>query len=311
MRAWPAAAEGFVRDHIGLRSAAISGYNWLVYFGLRTSPTPTVVRGRDGWLFYNSSAEFRAPGTDTIADARRSRPLGRGKIRAIADTIQAHGALVSSWHGRYLFAVVPNKSSVYTEMLPAALTPVGRGKPLEQLAERLAPAPEGPLLDLTPVMLETKRKALAYHLTDSHWTEFGAVRALGAILRVLQADYPGLRVPREEDLVVEQRTRAGGDLAMMLSLWRFFREPTWHLTPKPGLALPAFQRELEVWVYRDSFYETLPHLWRAYLPGIVVQRPYTPWDDERLRAARPDVVIQLVVERRLRLKGRQPEAHGL
>ena len=35
------------------------------------------------------------------------------------------------------------------------------------------------------------------------------------------------------------------------------------------LKLPAFQRKLKVWIYRDSFYEVLPGLWQEYFPGIV------------------------------------------
>jgi alginate O-acetyltransferase complex protein AlgJ len=300
VRAWPAAVERFVQEHIGLRDAAVRGYNGLVYFALRSSPTPLVVRGRDGWLFYNSVAEpFER--ADTIADARRSRPLSARRIKTIACAILARDALVSSWHGRYLLVIAPNKSSVYPEQLPAALTPVRRGKPLEQLAFVLTPAPGGPFLDLTPFLLDAKRNgAPVYHRTDSHWTQVGALRGFVAIMSVLQADCPDLRTPHEGDFVVQQLTTGGRDLARLLGLVPLFREPDWRLTLKADLALPAVQRRLRVWVYRDSFYAALPHVWKAYLPGLVDKGASEAWRDEEVSAARPDVVIQLIVERRLR-----------
>ncbi len=302
VRAWPAAVEAFVQDRIGLRDASVRAYNRFSFCVLRTSPLPAVVRGRHGWLFFRALEES----ADAMADARRSQPLGPRKLNALVEMILARQRLVSSWGGRYLFVVAPNKSSIYPEELPAAMTPLGRGKPLDQLDARLTPAPTGALLDLTPALLAAKGRAELYHRTDSHWNQIGALQGLVAIMKVLRQDHPGLSVPDESDLAIESYAGDGGDLAVMLNLAPILPETTWQVSPRRELTLPPFQRTLKVWVYGDSFYALLPHLWTAYLPGIAGQPLYRPWSEEELRAARPDVVIQLVVERRLRYPGRDP-----
>jgi hypothetical protein len=307
VRAWPAAVEAFVQDRIGLRDAAVRAYNGFSFFALRTSPLPDVARGRHGWLFYRALGELAS---DAMADARRSQPLGPRKLNALVEMILARERLVSSWGGRYLFVVAPNKSSIYPEELPSALTPIGRGKPLDQLAARLTPAPAGALLDLTPALLAAKGRAEIYYRTDSHWNQIGALHGLIAIMKVLRQDHPGLSVPDEGDLAIQRSDGDGGDLAVMLNLAPMLPETRWQVSPGRELALPAFQRKLKVWVYADSFYAILPHLWMAYLPGIAGEPVYRRWSEEELRAGRPDVVIQLVVERRLRYVGRDP-APGL
>jgi alginate O-acetyltransferase complex protein AlgJ len=303
VRAWPAAVEAFVQDRVGLRDAAVRSYNRLVVFGLHASPVSRVVLGRGGWLFYDSTA---TPGLSTVADARRSRPLPRRKVDVLADMILTRRDLVSGWGGRYLFVVVPEKASIYPEWLPAALTQVGRGKPLEQLAARLTPAPEGPFLDLTQVLWAGKQRPEVYYRTDSHWNQLGAFHGLVAIMNVLGRDHPDLVIPNVGDLAIQQSRRGGGDLATMLNLAPMFSDTLWQLSPRADLALPAFQRKLRIWVYTDSSYQVLRHVWAAYLPGVVAHPPTKLWVDEEVRDARPDIVVQLLVERRLRFDGRDP-----
>ncbi len=306
LRAWTRAVEDAVKSRLALRDAAIRGYYGFVYFLLHASPTQKVVRGRAGWLFYNSAEEPFSLTAGSIADARRSHPLGVGKVNVLAAMIRSRQELLSSWGGRYLFVVVPNKSSIYAEHLPKALTPVGLGKPLEQLGARLPPPPTGPFLDLTRVLLERKGETILYHKTDSHWTPPGALLGLIAIMTALATDHPGLRVPRPDEFAAEEVETRGFDLARMLRLDPLLREPTWHLRLKTAPALPAFQRRLRVWVYHDSFYKTIPRVWKAFLPALVAHPMNEVWSEDEVRAARPDVVIELFVERRLRVPTRRP-----
>src|SRR5262245_15577362 len=44
--------NAWFEDHFGFRAGLVRGYGATRLFGLRVSPTPSVVKGRDGWFFY-------------------------------------------------------------------------------------------------------------------------------------------------------------------------------------------------------------------------------------------------------------------
>ncbi|MCY3002176.1 MAG: hypothetical protein NTV21_10260 [Planctomycetota bacterium] len=94
---------------------------------------------------------------------------------------------------KYLFAIAPNKESIYPEFFPARLDKVGPSR-REQLVRHVAERSDFPLLDLTaPILVE---KALAqpgehlYYRLGTHWNDRGAVPAARALLERLHGELP-------------------------------------------------------------------------------------------------------------------------
>ena len=306
LRAWPASFERYVQDRLGARTFAVDAYGKAMYFGLRTSPVDEVVPGRAGWLFYNPRYDT-ALRQDPISDARGTRPLARQDLEAYVKMLAEREQVVAGWGGRYLFVVAPNKSTIYPEFLPDTHAPVAEGdSPRRQLARRFGVFPDGPFLDLTPAMMRAKAEAdrrgdTLYHRTDTHWNALGALAGLQEILAHVRLAYPELRMPDPADFTETNRTvTAGLDLARMMGIADAFADEVVAAKPRGDLALPAFQRELPVVLYRDSYFNAMSPYWELYLPQTLVEKTTIPFSEQELRQRKPALVIQLVVERRLR-----------
>ena len=306
LRAWPAGFERYVQDRLRARTFAVEAYGRSLYFGLRTSPVNEVVPGRQGWLFYNPRYDTTLR-QDPIADARGTRPLSGPDLDAYVKMLAERARIVAGWGGRYVFVVAPNKSTVYPEFLPDTHAPVADGdSPRRQLARQLKAFPDGPFLDLTPALLKAKDEAARrgdtlYHRTDTHWNALGARAGLQEILAHVRLAYPELRMPDPADFTETNRTATAGlDLARMMGISDAFADEVIAAKPRGDLALPAFQRELSVVLYRDSYFNAMSPYWELYLPQTLVEKTTVPFSEQELRQRKPALVIQLVVERRLR-----------
>ena len=113
LAAWPDAFTKYFADHFAFRSQLVRWQSRFRVQVLRSSTTPDVILGRDGWLFY---------GTDGAAeDYSGSRPFTEVELEAWRDTLQ-HTQDWLQQHGiDYVFAVAPDKHVIYPEFMPAGV----------------------------------------------------------------------------------------------------------------------------------------------------------------------------------------------
>ena len=162
------------------------------------SLTPTVVRGRDGFLFY---------GTDFAGACARSEQLA-----AALDDFAAVARIIERSGRRVAFTVAPDKSSVVEDALPRA---VPRGACAKDGIRR-----QNQVLDTfsAPGWIPLRRELVALHesgadvywRTDTHWTDTGASIYAS---RVVEAFRPG--TPVDFTRGEEQRV---GDLTKLIGL---------------------------------------------------------------------------------------------
>lgn len=221
--------DAYFRDHFGFRGLLVQLHNRIAAGCLGSSPSAKVVVGRRGWLFMARETESR----DEMEYFRRLRPFNQAelqdwrlKLRQRRDWLAARGIA-------YLFLVVPNKSTVYAEHVPARFRPLQRPSRLDQLLAELGREGDFPVLDLRRRFQDAKGGPRLYSKTDSHWNDLGAFHAFAAILEKLAPRFPGLRPPDLASYVLRVRDRAGGDLAQMLGLQkRAYREGRIQLQPR-------------------------------------------------------------------------------
>lgn len=72
LRAFPRGFTAWFEDHFGFRSTLVRASGDLRYFVLGVSPAASVVKGRDGWLFYADDS-----GMDDYA---RGSPFGKAAL---------------------------------------------------------------------------------------------------------------------------------------------------------------------------------------------------------------------------------------
>ena len=179
--------ESWLNDHLPLRSQLLTVSN-AVGGELLRGQTSNVIVGRKGWLFYASEA----------ADYMNVSAMSETQLRALAVTLSLLQEQTERGGGRFTFAAVPNKSSVYGEYMPGRYRP----SPERNLTRLRALLPEYGVnyADLLALLTEAM-DAGVYHRRDSHWNYRGALLGADAILDSLgrsHEDHAGLSFTTEQ-----------------------------------------------------------------------------------------------------------------
>jgi hypothetical protein len=307
--AFPSALDRWFADHFGLRSDLVRWQAASRFYGLRASPSASVVRGTDGWLFYADDG-----GLD---DYVNRTPLTGAELAAWRETTARVRDWLAARHIDYLFVIAPDKHAVYPERFTPALRRVGAASRTDQVLaaiDGLAVA-----VDVRPALREAKQAERLYHRTDTHWNDAGAFAAYRAIIEEVRRREP--RVPPawpRADFTEVARITSGKDLARMMGLGRVLQEEELTLVPlrprqarvvEPPGALPTDEvghllTEMpgsnlpRAVVFRDSFTSALvPFLSEHFSRVLYVWQ--NDFDADIVAKENPDVVIQQIVGRHL------------
>jgi hypothetical protein len=301
LAAWPELFDGYYRDHFGWRSWLIRRFHQANYLLFRVSESDQVFVGRDGWLFYGSTA---------TSYQRNDRPFTGRELRSWARSIRSREQWLESRGIRYLLLFAPNKHSIYPEHLPNRLRRVGGPSRYEALSAELSDALGAAWLDLHAPLRAAKAERQVYERTGSHWNASGAYVAYIEILERLQGWFPDLRrVPWEQ---VKMEDHGPPDLARMLALEGFVDErrpgpaagvryPRLDVRRNGGVVTqqddPSLPRAV---IFHDSFAVSLmPYLAEHFSYAVYQWR--SRFDGDLILRVQPDVVIEERVERRLML----------
>jgi hypothetical protein len=296
-------------DHFGLRSALVTANAHLEYFGFHGSPSPSVIRGRDGWLFYGES--------DAIEDYISRDPLTAQQVDAWRETVVRSRDWLRARGAAYVFTIAPDKHVVYPEYMPESLQPVRATRRMDQVLEAVAGS--GIAVDVRPAIEAAKSHERVYHLTDSHWNARGALVAYQAIIAAVRAQNPAVPPAwKRSDFEVVAHETGGLDLARMMGLDHALREVNLTLMPKrrrlatvvdpPGAPLTAELGRIvteipgshlpRAVVFRDSFTTALaPFLAEHFSRAVFLwQKDFVP---EQVNEEGADVVIYEIAGRHL------------
>ncbi|NQU39080.1 MAG: hypothetical protein HQ523_03925 [Lentisphaerae bacterium] len=305
---FPAAYDDFFSDHFGFRKPLMFAYNYLLFYGLGVSPEPSVVVGKEAWLFCGADSELQS-----FCRTASYSDLDRVRIRTAL-------ALLREWGIRQdiklLFAIIPNKSTVYDERMPTAY---GRRHVRSRLSEAVDMIDEAGIdvLDLTSVLVEGRKLGEVYHRDDSHWNSRGALIGARAVLERLKRWYPAIELPPPPTSLPPSHVMRPGDLAHQLGFKGRLIEETQEVGPvappefhtvvrdmprtlrSQGLYEAALPETPSVVIYHDSFGES------SLVPYVAgrVRRLRTSWDHQmdlaRDEREDVDVAVAFFVERML------------
>jgi alginate O-acetyltransferase complex protein AlgJ len=307
------AGSGFsswFEDHFAFRSTLVRWSAELRLFGLGVSPTPSVVRGRDGWFFYGEDG--------SIEDYAQVDPLTPEALANWRAALVAARDWLRRRHVAYVFTIAPDKYVIYPEMMPSTLVRTGSVSRTEQLYQALSGSGLE-AVDVRPGLLSAKRDDRIFQKTDTHWNERGVLVAYQAIIDAVRRSVP--QTPpawAREDFEPIARETEGLDLARMMGLKRVLGEIDLALVPKrhrqarvvepagadptdelgrlvteiPGSSLPRAV------IFRDSFVSQLvPFLSEHFSRAVYVWQ--NDFDAALVEQEHPDVVIQEIVGRHL------------
>ena len=167
--------ESWVSEHLPLRARLLTAAN-AVRGELLQGQTANVIVGREGWLFFAGEAEDYL-GTNALTDEQ---------LRAMAVTLHLIQERTEQAGGRFIFAPVPNKSSVYPEYMPTRYRRAEESN-LTRL-QAILPDYGVSFTDLLS-LLTARREEGVCHRRDSHWNNRGARYGADAILTGLGREH--------------------------------------------------------------------------------------------------------------------------
>ncbi len=309
----PDAFTAYFQDHFAFRSRLVRWQAAFRLLVLRVSPSPTVIRGKDRWLFYADDG--------ALEDYLNQSPLSAAELDEWAATLQHTHDWLTARGIAYLFVIAPDKHQVYPEFMPDTIRRTSTTSRTDQLVAHLRAKATVPVLDLRPAILATKRDARIYHRTDSHWNDLGALVGAQAILarvnEVTGGTLPGLAPDDRRDFERRDQRTPGLDLTTMLGLESWVNEDDIRLdrkrrgarvvepaTPDPDniegrLATEHVRRDLpRAVVFRDSFGSALVPFLSEHFSRALYLWEYD-LDPRVIAEERPQVVIQEWAGRRL------------
>ena len=312
----------FFDDHYGLRNALVQRSQDLKKKFLGKSPTWSVIRGEQGWLFLNKRGSLR----DHIGHGRLDKPaLDQWQQHLLdkRDWLQSLGIA-------YFFVPIPNKMTLFSHFLPARIREHSGETRLDQLLAHLEK--EGRFqgyANLEPALAsyrDSHPDIPLYFKTDTHWTSHGAFIAYRQIMQSLTRVLPQLEPPLTLEQMRYQHRAKDGDLANIIDMNAQIDEATYNLVPREPCAAetylelsafaqtPAYQanqkklpefngcreKAFTAVVVHDSFGAYLKPFLSESFKRVIYMRSYDLGGMESfLRQERPDLYLDLRIERNL------------
>jgi alginate O-acetyltransferase complex protein AlgJ len=305
--------EAWFNDNFGWRTSLVRFHGHLAIW-LGVSPTPKVVLGKQGWLYYDGE-----PGQNFIDIYYRSvKPFTVSELETWQTALEERQRWLAKHGISYLVVFIPNKETIYPEFLPDAVKKLRETTRLDQLVDYLRCNSTLDVLDLREALLVGKKRAQIYFRTDTHWNSLGAYIAYEQIINCLARRFPSLRVVPLNSLHPSPSfQKTGGDLASMLGFVEELPEGMtikFDLTGKsrkvnlppedPEVPLeqqPFAMESQDPWLpravmFRDSFAEPLVPLLSEHFARIAYVWSHEIKTDLILKE-KPNVVIEEFVER--------------
>lgn len=279
---------------------------------------PQVLVGKDGWFFYGYEQSAENYRGTLVPFTERDLDITVAGLRARRDAVEKYG-------GRYVVLIVPNKDTTYPEFMPDEFSIVTKNRRIDQIVPALRTVERVDVIDLRVPLAEAKSHAQVFQKLDTHWSNAGIWVGYNELIRTIARSHSGL-IPHPVTDFEPTPEVAESDLAVMLGLKDWTAADTdliqeQHLVFKPkfeprSTSVPAytwpnmpefrFSTAFEVddpslptaVVFHDSFgWELRPFLAEHF------RRMDCYWTSDfflaPLEEKKPDIVIQVIVERYL------------
>ena len=305
--------KDYFQKSFGFRAALVGMHAIVKTEWLGVSPYPSVLLGKDGWLFYADPTD----GNELLC-SRRSQ-FNKGQLALWAAALETRRMFLEKKGIHYAFLVVPCKHTIYPEYLPEVMYPVRPQSRLDQLIDYVAKHTQVQILDVRPALIGAKPLGRLYYMTDTHWNTLGAFIAYKQVLSRVEAWYPDVKPHQLSDYSLKDG-RFSGDLASMAGLQSELTEGEKVLTPKfksftsfisdageivprPAMRVDILRSENpnapipKLVMFRDSFSSALlPYISEHFRSAVFLWRGF---DTSIVEKEKPDVVIEEMVERYL------------
>jgi alginate O-acetyltransferase complex protein AlgJ len=308
--------DNYFSTTFSFRSDLLRLYNTIKLDILATEPLPQkVVQGNDGWYFLGDSF------SNELKESKGLVNFSADELNSITSKINGHSAWLKEKGIDFYFAVAPNKASAYGDYLPIHQS--DKITTTAQLAS--ASINRFNFIDMKQ-SFSLAPQARLYYKTDSHWNDYGAFLGYTELLKKIKSQFPEIPLLTLDNFQIDTTLSYQQDLTRMLAIKVkeevIVLKPTMPETSKlqeKRLVVPATYNRppedyekrfksnvnnLKVLVLHDSFTTHLRQFIKESF-GETVFIWDTRFDKQLIEKEKPDIVIQIIVERHLELAGNE------
>ena len=216
---YPSEFEAFFEDNLPFKNSLVLVNSYINYKVFKTSNSPNVIVGRDGWLFYKGAQNF---GENPVADYQGSNLYTDAELEIIAENMQAAKEALESRGIKFALLLIPNKERVYDKYRPASYGEAARNNRMEQVADYLVRNTDIRVVNITEELkeyAESLGNGRIYYKYDTHWNHTGAYIAAQIMGREL-----GFELPDISSLTENLVDAPSMDLAVQLSMQSVLNE---------------------------------------------------------------------------------------
>ncbi len=162
--------DTWLAEHFPFRSEIISTNNLLKAKLFGVSDEDQVIVGKNDWLYFSQ----------TLPDYFGENAMTDAQLQQIVTTLSLMDEYVTQSGGEFVFAVAPNKNTIYPEYMPAHYRPTQNATNLDRLTALLEE--KSFFADLQSALSGSEEQV--YHARDSHWNNQGALIAWREMMAV-------------------------------------------------------------------------------------------------------------------------------
>ncbi len=309
--------ETYLTDNISIRNRMIKVYNHLNIFVFRSSPVSIkAIVGKNNWYFMSGEEIRTYNGTNLFQE---------NELVDLTTELSKRKKLIENYGGKFVLAIVPNKSNIYPEYMPSHLTKadVGYGKQVLQHLQKN----NFSVIDLYSPLLAAKQERELYYHSDNHWNDYGAFVAANTVLQYFKQYNQHINLLSLKDYPIKTVIEKGGNIAKLFSIEEKCTETNYIPLPKNGLhSIEKKQNRYSVtpnFPYPDEF-EFTRYVQNDSLPTVLIIRDsfgtkfypylseqckkcitiYDNWEyglnENIITSEKPDFVLLLILESNLR-----------
>jgi alginate O-acetyltransferase complex protein AlgJ len=312
LRHWPEKFDSYLNDNVPGRSRLIQTWSEVAKHA-HFSSSPEVILGRDEWLFLRRDADILDKHRGFLVPSAEQKQAWQSGLKTIFAEIESAGG--TPW-----LVIAPNKETVYPEFLPPWVRSAGPST-TDFILQAINEGQVQNVIDLRPVLVAAKPGRALYWKTDTHWNGAGIQIAYDAIMD--RWERTGILPSRRRPETFLQPTTMICDLTRLLGAPSGMEEtgPELEVRGAHATTLPGYQ--LDASMLNRGYHARNPDVARGKLLilgdsfSVDLCRPmqesfreivYAPHDSlnisrRRLREAKADVVLIMIVERLMPLGG--------
>lgn len=171
----------YFNDNMQFREKLVTLNSLVDYYVFDESANEKVIKGKDGWLFFNA----------TLSDYQRTNLYTKEELESIKDDVLATKKYLKDKGIEFVIFIGPNKNTIYGEYMPSYIEINPGQTRVQQMVDYLKKNTDVPIVFPVDEMLDIKKEhpeLIQYLKLDTHWNYMGGFVASAPLLKALGAE---------------------------------------------------------------------------------------------------------------------------